>query len=331
MTQSNDPPGRFSWGARTHVMGIVNVTPDSFSGDGLLGAPAGAGAGDMDSATDSGMASILAQVARFVAAGVDILDIGGESTRPGSAEIPEGAETARILPVIRAVRAHHPRICISVDSYKAGTVAAALDAGADWINDVRALAHGDGAMGRLAAARGCPVVLMHNRARPRETQGGGNLGLAYTAPDYGDFMPGILDEMRAMVTRALGFGIARKNIILDPGIGFGKSVMQNLELIARLDQVKALGYPVLLGASRKNFIGRVLNLGVAERQEGSLACLCAGIAGGADIVRVHDPLASVRTARMCDALFRETGVLPGGETGGDRATAQAPGAAVGAA
>ncbi len=277
------------WGRRTYVMGVLNVTPDSFSGDGLLGG-------------DDVVAGAVAQARRYVADGADILDIGGESTRPGSRPVGSGEEMARIMPVIRAVR-QAVDVPISVDTYRADVAEAALAAGADWVNDVWGLRM-DPDMAATVARAGCPVILMHNRSRPDDVDQQARLGGRYVGVDYEDLLADVARELMLQVGVALAAGIRREQIILDPGIGFGKTVAQNLRLIGKLDTFKALGFPVLLGPSRKSFIGYTLDLPPDERMEGTAAAVAIGIDRGADIVRVHDVRAMVRVARMCDALVR---------------------------
>lgn len=290
---SSQPRGFAQLGTRPLIMGIVNVTPDSFSGDGLLRER------DM-------VAAAVDQAARFLADGADILDIGGESTRPGAAPVAADEEIARVVPAIRAIRARFPEAAISIDSFKAATAEAALDAGADWINDVWALA-ADPGMAALAAARGCPVVLMHNRSKPGHAEIDKRLGGSYRAPDYTDFLPEVLAEMTALVERATAAGIARERIILDPGVGFGKTVAQNMMLIDKLDRVRALGQPVLLGASRKSFIGKVLDVEADERVDGTAATTAVGVMRGADILRVHDVRRMAHVARMTHAIVTAEG------------------------
>ena len=280
----------YAFGTRSYVMGILNTTPDSFSGDGL------AGAGDLvDRAVD--------QAARFVAAGADILDVGGESTRPGAAPVGVEEELARVVPVIAAIAGRFPGVTVSVDTSKAAVAAAALDAGARWLNDVWAL-KSDPGIAALAAARGVPVVLMHNRSRPRAVETDARLGAHYIGARYRHLMEDVGAELAALAADALAAGIARDRIILDPGIGFGKTVVQNLALINHLDRLRTLGYPLLIGPSRKSFIGRTLNVEAGERDDGTMACIAIGIARGADIVRVHDVESAVRIARMTDAILR---------------------------
>jgi dihydropteroate synthase len=269
----------FEWGKRTFVMGIVNVTPDSFSGDGLLGA----------AADPAGIAETAAALAgRMVAEGADIVDVGGESTRPGHAAVGEEEEIARVVPAIAAIHAALPNTPISVDTSKPAVAAAALDAGASLLNDVWGVSPDD-TMARLAAERHVPLVLMHNRAEAR----------------YGDLMAELLGDLRAAVERAVRAGMPAENLILDPGFGFGKTPEHNLLVLRELARMRELGRPILLGTSRKSTIGRVLgDLPPDERLEGTLATTALGIAAGADMVRVHDVLANVRVARVCDAVLR---------------------------
>jgi len=280
----------FDWGRRTYVMGIINVTPDSFSGDGLA---------TVDDPTER----IAAQAARFVADGADILDIGGESTRPGSAPATAEEEWARVIPAVRAVRAAAPATTISVDTYRADVAEAALDAGADWVNDVWGLRMAPGMAG-LVAARGCPVVIMHNRSKPKDVAQQERLGGRYIGVHYGDLLDDVAAELSQQVALGLAAGIRSEQIIIDPGLGFGKTVEQNLELIDRLGELKELGYPILIGPSRKSTIGYVLDLPPDQRVEGTAAAVALGIDRGADIVRVHDVAAMVRVARMTDAIVR---------------------------
>jgi dihydropteroate synthase len=279
----------FPWGERTFIMGILNATPDSFSGDGLW-----AGA--------AGLEKAVAQARQMVADGADILDIGGESTRPGSVPVSAEEELARVVPVIAAVRTA-VSVPISVDTYRASVAAAALDAGADWVNDVWGL-HMDPDMAALVVTRGCPVVIMHNRSKPKDVSQEARLGGRFVGVQYDDLLADISSELLESVDLALAAGVQPEQIILDPGAGFGKTVPQNLQLINELDQIKGLGYPVLLGPSRKSFIGYTLDAPPEERVEGTAAAVAIGIDRGADIVRVHDVRAMARVARMTDALVR---------------------------
>ena len=273
-------PRTFAWGDRTYLMGILNATPDSFSGDGLLSDPA---AGDpRDAAVATGQA--------MVAAGADILDVGGESTRPGHRDVPVEEERARVVPIIAALRDALPDTPISIDTTKPSVAEAALAAGADLINDVWGVGEDD-ALARLAADHGVPLVVMHNRAEAR----------------YTSFMAEVIADLQRAIERALRLGVAWADLIVDPGFGFGKTPDHNLELLRELDRLRVLGRPILLGTSRKSTLGRVTGLPADQRLEATLATTALGIAGGADIVRVHDVEANVRAARMSDAVVRGTG------------------------
>ena len=270
----------FEWGSRTYVMGIVNITPDSFSGDGLMSDPTDPLGTPVEAA--------LVQARGMVADGADILDVGGESTRPGHADVAEGDEIARVVPVIAAIHAALPDVPISVDTSKPGVAAAALDAGAVLLNDVWGVAEDD-AMARLAASRGVPLVVMHNRAEA----------------DYADFLAELVADLGAALDRAVAAGVPPANLIVDPGFGFGKTPEQNLVALRELTRLRALGRPVLLGTSRKSTIGRILGgLPPEQRLEGTLATTALGIAFGADIVRVHDVRANAMAARVADAVVR---------------------------
>ena len=277
-----------SWGERTYIMGILNATPDSFSGDGLYAENA---------------KTVLEQAREFVDAGADILDVGGESTRPGSAPVDADEELRRVIPVIEAISSALPKTLISVDTYKASVAQVALDAGAHIVNDVWAL-RADPELARVVSAAGCPVILMHNRSNPASVEVREQLGKAYHGAEYDDLLEDIKTELLASVKIAHQAGVADEAIILDPGIGFGKTVEQNLELNNRLDEIRELGYPVLLGPSRKSFIGYTLDLPADQRVEGTAASIAVGIVRGADIIRVHDVKEMARIAKMTDALVR---------------------------
>ena len=277
-------PRTFRWGERTFVMGIINVTPDSFSGDGVLIDSGTTGAADADA--DPVRRAVL-QARHMVAGGADLLDVGGESTRPGHEAVPVAEELRRVVPVISAIRAALPEIPLSVDTTKPSVAEAALDAGADLINDVWGVGANED-LPRLAAARRVPLVVMHNRDEPR----------------YRDLMPEIIDDLRLALDRAQRLGVASDDLIVDPGFGFGKTAEHNLHLLRELGQLRALGRPILLGASRKSTLGRVLDVGPAERLEATLATTAIAIAGGADLVRVHDVRENVRAARIADAIIR---------------------------
>ncbi len=280
---------RLDWGSRTYVMGIINLTPDSFSGDGLLGG------------SDLVQAAV-AQADAFAQAGADLLDIGGESTRPGAETVDAEQEIDRVVPVIAALAGRHP-LPISIDTSKASVAAAALDAGAAWVNDVWAL-RADDEMAPLLAERQVPVILMHNRLTPNSAELAERLGGRYVGVEYNDLLGDIRAELMHSVDLALGAGVDPGKIVLDPGIGFGKTVPQSLELVDRLAEIRALGFPVLIGPSRKSFIGFTLDLPPDDRVEGTAAAVAVGITRGADIVRVHDVAPMVRVARMTDALVR---------------------------
>lgn len=300
----------FAWGARTYVMGILNVTPDSFSGDGLLTSPDEGGllgAEQTTAARESpgpdAVAAALEQARQHVAAGVDFLDVGGESTRPGSRPLDLEEEQQRVIPVIRAVHAAFPGTPISVDTYKAAVAQQALDAGAQMVNDVWAL-RADPGLRQVVARAGCPVILMHNRSNPASVEVRAQLGNAYIGAEYTDLVEDVKRELMESVELARSAGIPDEHIILDPGIGFGKKVEHNLQLIDQLSEIRALGFPVLLGPSRKSFIGYTLDLPVDQRLEGTAAAVAVGIVRGADIVRVHDVQPIGRVVKMTDALVR---------------------------
>ena len=278
------------WGSRTYVMGILNITPDSFSGDGLL-------------AEDDAVVQLaLEQARRFVADGVDILDVGGESTRPGSQPVNADQELDRVLPVIRALSAEFETL-ISVDTYRAQVAEAALQAGASIVNDVWSL-RADPQLAAVIASHHAPVILMHNRSSWVHAEVKDRLGGRYVGMQYQNLLEDVCRELLESVALAHAAGIPDEHILLDPGIGFGKTVEQNLELIDRLAEIRALGYPLLLGASRKSFIGYTLDLPPDQRLEGTAAAVAIGIDRGADIVRVHDVKQLARVARMTDAIVR---------------------------
>jgi dihydropteroate synthase len=280
----------FNWGSRTYVMGILNITPDSFSGDGMIvkGDPVRVAVG---------------QAREFISDGADILDIGGESTRPGSQPVDADEELARVIPVIEAIAKELPDALISIDTYKAEVAQAAFKAGAHILNDVWAL-RADPTLASIAAAFRVPVILMHNRSNPASVEVRAQLGNAYIGSAYENLMEEVKRELLLSVELAVGAGIEESRIILDPGIGFGKTREHNLELINHLDEIRALGYPLLLGPSRKSFIGFTLDLPADQRVEGTAATVAVGIARGADIIRVHDIKEMARVAKMTDAIVR---------------------------
>ena len=246
------------FGQRTYVMGIVNMTPDSFSGDGLL-----AGADPVEAA--------VAQAERMVAHGADIIDVGGESTRPGHAPVDADHELGRVIAVVRELRARLPGLPLSVDTSKPAVATAALEAGADIVNDVAGVTAG-AALAPVAAAYGAPYIVMHSRSQPV----------------YEDVVAEVVADLRTALAGAEAMGCRPSSLIVDPGIGFGKTAEQNLAILRDLAAVVRLGRPVLLGTSRKSTIGKVLDLPADERLEGTMATTALGIAAGVDIVRVHD-------------------------------------------
>lgn len=286
----------FQWGKRTYIMGIINITPDSFSGDGLL----------RDVTDDENMEAVvgnaLNQARRFVNAGVDILDIGGESTRPGAQPASLEQEMAHVIPVIGAIASELDTL-ISVDTYKAPVAEAALQAGAHMVNDIWGL-HADPEMAGVVAKYRVPVILMHNRSSWVNAEVKERLGGRYVGIPYDDLIKDICDELMESVDLAHQAGIGDEKIILDPGIGFGKTVEQNLELLDRIPEIRRLGYPLLSGPSRKSFIGYTLDLPPDQRLEGTLAAVTVSIVRGADIVRVHDVEQAIRVVRMTDAIVR---------------------------
>ena len=259
------------WGRRTYVMGVINVTPDSFSGDGL----------------GSDIPAIVDQALRFRDEGADILDIGAESTRPGHRPVSPDEELRRLIPALEAVAANVD-LPISVDTYKAAVARRALAAGAVIVNDVWGL-KADPEIAAVAAEAGAGLVLMHNQ----------------TTRVYDDFIPDLIDSLRQSGELARQRGVGPGSIILDPGFGFGKTPDHNLEALRRLKELRFLGFPLLVGTSRKSTIGMVLDLPVEERLEGTAATAAIAIAGGADIVRVHDVREMVRVCRMTDAIVRD--------------------------
>jgi dihydropteroate synthase len=239
------------------------------------------------------------QALRMAEEGADILDIGGESTRPSATPVSAEEEMRRIVPVIEAVAAALPSMTISVDTMKPSVARAALAAGARILNDVSGAAQ-DPEMRKLAAASGAKLVLMHNRAK--EAASSAIVGGEYKAADYEDVVADVARELGALAELAMKDGVKKEQIILDPGIGFGKTPEQNLRLVNEVDQIKALGFPVLLGASRKSFIGRILDLPPEERLEGTAAMTAIATLRGADILRVHDVKFMARVARMTAAI-----------------------------
>ncbi|WKZ46613.1 MAG: dihydropteroate synthase [Anaerolineales bacterium] len=292
----------FKWGSRTFVMGILNITPDSFSGDGLI-SPLPNGKEAKGEGEHRALEHSLRQAEYFLKHGADILDIGGESTRPGSMPVNAKEEIERVFPVVQAIHRNYPEAIISIDTSKAEVAQAAFIAGAQILNDVWAL-RADGRLASVAAAFRVPVILMHNRSNPASVEVRERLGNAYIGSEYKNLIEDVKRELLASVEIAVKAGVEETRLILDPGIGFGKTRKQNLELIDRLDEIRALGYPVVLGTSRKSFIGFTLDLPADQRVEGTAATVAVGIARGADIVRVHDVKEMARVAKMTDAIVR---------------------------
>ncbi len=273
LTSTRTGNTEFRWGERTYIMGICNLSPDSFSGDGL--------GSDIDAA--------VAQAKRMVVEGADIIDVGAESTRPGTepASIGDIDDALRLVIPVIARLASEISVPISIDTYKSGVASCALRAGATMINDIWSLKRNPG-LADLAAEAGVPIILMSNQR---------------DAPCQ-DIMPEIISDLERAISLAVKAGVPEPNIIIDPGIGFGKSLEQNLEIIRRLAELKSLEKPVLLGSSRKSMIGLVLDLPTDQRLEGTAATVAIGIANGADMVRVHDVKQMVRVCRMSDAIIR---------------------------
>jgi dihydropteroate synthase len=276
------PPGdtrlagrSIAWGVRTLVMGIVNVTPDSFSGDGLLARP------------DDPVAAAVDQARRMAADGADLVDVGGESTRPGHERTEADEELRRVVPVVAAIHAALPDLPISVDTTRPAVAEAALDAGAAMLNNVWGVADDPG-LARVAAERDVPIVLMHNRVEAR----------------YRNVVAEVVAELERAVERVVAAGVAVDQVIVDPGFGFGKTPEQSLAVLRDLGALRILGRPILLGASRKSTLGRILDLPVDQRLEATLASTALAVAAGADIVRVHDVRENVRVARVADAVIR---------------------------
>jgi len=264
----------FRWGERTYIMGVCNLSPDSFSGDGL--------GGDIE--------ATVAQAKRMVAEGADIIDIGGESTRPGTEPLTakDTAEELRlVIPALERLASELP-VPLSIDTYHAEVASRALKAGASMINDIWGLKRDPG-IAQVAAGAGVPLILMANQR---------------DAPPRVGIMARVISDLETSIDLAMKAGVAGENIIIDPGIGFGKSLEQNLELVKRLAELRSLGKPILLGTSRKSMIGQVLNLPADQRLEGSLATVAIGIANGADMVRVHDVRQTVLVCRMSDSIIR---------------------------
>jgi dihydropteroate synthase len=271
----------FNWGDRTYIMGVLNVTPDSFSDGGQF----------------QPVAAAIAQAVRMVAAGVDIIDLGGESTKPGATPVDEQTELARVIPVIEAIRQHPDtrEIPISIDTTKATVAQAAIQAGADIVNDVSGGKY-DPQMLSNVGRMGVPYIMMHMRGTPTTMQ---------QMTDYTDVVAEILAFFQIQIDRSVECGIDRSNIIIDPGIGFAKTYQQSIKLIRQLDQFQILDLPLLVGVSRKSLIGKILDQPDPNRRLwGTAAACCAAINQGVDILRVHDVAEMVDVCRVADVMFR---------------------------
>lgn len=260
----------FPSGERTYVMGILNVTPDSFSDGGKY--------------RDINLA--MKQAERMVTEGADIIDVGGESTRPGHVQIGDEEEIRRVVPVIRELKKQFD-VPVSIDTYKSAVAQAALEAGADLLNDIWGFRY-DERCAQLAAEYDVAVCLMHNRDNT----------------DYKDFVPEVIEDLRTSLSIAQKYGVKKEKIMLDPGVGFGKTLEHNLMIMNHLEDIAAMGYPVLLGTSRKSMIGLTLDLPVDEREEGTIATSVIGAMKGCEYVRVHDVEKNVRALKMTDAILK---------------------------
>ena len=267
---------QFAWGERTFIMGILNVTPDSFSGDGIAEDPAAA----------------VERALQMEADGADIIDVGGMSTRPSHTEVSPAEELRRVASVLPGLVAHL-KVPVSIDTFRYDVAAAALEMGATAINDVWGLQR-EPRLAGLAAGSGALLFLMHNQ----------------DGTEYDDLLPDISVALARSVAAAEAAGVPRFRLVVDPGIGFGKTAEQNLEVLGRLSELRSLGLPILLGTSRKSTIGRVLGTEVDDRLEGTAATVALGIGAGADMVRVHDVRQMARVARMADAIVRRHQAVP---------------------
>jgi dihydropteroate synthase len=271
----------FNWGDRTYIMGVLNVTPDSFSDGGQF----------------QTVAAAISQAVRMVAAGVDLIDLGGESTKPGAIPVDEQTELARVIPIIEAMRQHPDtrEIPISIDTTKSAVARSAIQAGADLVNDVSGGKY-DPQMLSTVGRMGVPYIMMHMRGTPQTMQ---------QMTDYTDVVGEILAFFQIQIERASECGIDRSNIIIDPGIGFAKTYQQNIELVRQLDRFEILDLPLLVGVSRKSFIGKILDQPDPNRRLwGTAAACCAAIDRGVDILRVHDVAEMVDVCRVADVMFR---------------------------
>ena len=270
---------KFHWGRRTYLMGILNLTPDSFSDGGQYNT----------------LQSALSQTKYMINHGADIIDIGGQSTRPGAEEISYSEEFDRVITTIKAIR-EQLSIPISIDTTRAKIAEKAIAAGADMINDISGGTF-DPEMFTLAARVDVPIILMHMRGKPQNMQ---------QMTDYQDLVPDILDFLSRQVQKAIACGVDSEKIIIDPGIGFAKTFEQNIELLRRLSEFKILGLPILIGTSRKSFIGKIIDQQDPQKRVwGSAATCCSAIMSGADILRIHDVAEIYDVSRVADAIYRQ--------------------------
>lgn len=268
----------FVWGKQTYLMGVLNITPDSFS----------------DGGDYNNLEAAFQRASALVQAGADILDVGGQSTRPGAKQISPEAELERVIPIIQRIR-KHLNVPISVDTTRAEIAQQAMWAGADWVNDISGGTF-DAAMLTTVAELEVPIILMHIRGTPETMQ---------QLTEYEDLVADIIAVLRERIAAAEQAGIARSRLLIDPGIGFGKTAEQNLELLRQLDQFQSLGVPILVGTSRKSFIGKILNQDdPKQRVWGTASTCCAAIAKGADLLRVHDLPQMWEVSRVADAIWR---------------------------
>ena len=269
---------QFSWGTKTYVMGILNVTPDSFSDGGEF----------------ARTSSALIQAQKMIKNGADIIDIGGQSTRPGAEQISLAEELKRVIPIIQAIR-QQANIPISIDTTSAEVARSAIEAGADLINDISGGTY-DRNMFVTAAQLEVPIILMHIKGTPQTMQ---------SLTNYGDLITEIKTFLEQQISKAIAFGIPQSNIIIDPGIGFAKNTAQNIQLIQQLSQFKTLNAPILIGVSRKSFIGKITGRdNPKDRIWGTAAACCGAIANGTDIIRVHDVAQMHDVAKVADTIWR---------------------------
>ena len=284
-----------AWGTRTFVMGVLNLTPDSFSGDGVL--------------NDAN--ALRSRIDALLDAAPDVIDVGGESTRPGATEVPADEEIARVVPALEALRTRAPEMPLSIDTRKAAVARAALDLGAVMVNDVTGGQH-DPEILEAAAVAGAAFVVTHNR---RGNVRRSAIGPHVEAVAYDDLLREVREDGQRLIDRAQRAGIRPDRLLFDPGFGFGKSPEQNIDLLREMSALKALGLPLMVGVSRKSFVGYVLGLPADRRLEGSLAAAVIAVANGADMVRVHDVAPTRRALAMADAIYRPGAPVDGGRVG----------------